>query len=175
MSVILRLITILCLALPATVPAAAADKSGAGTNSANEVPLVIFNRTVVVFRSDFLGVAPHPRAARAKATVEDALSRGGEHNVAVRDNPEGQLVMMGDTLAFVVTAGDVDPLRQETPEQVAAQAAHNLEQVIAETNEARNLKAMLRGPRGRLRRPRPLCCCYGDSAGCAPASRVSSR
>ena len=145
MSVILRLITILCLALTTTVPATAAGKDGTEANPASEAPLVIFTRTAVAFRTDFLAITPHPRAARAKATIEDALARGGEHNVALRDNPEGQLVMMGDTLAFVVTAGDVDPLRQETPEQVAAQAAHNLEQVIAETNEVRNLKAMLKG------------------------------
>ncbi len=145
MSVILRLVAILCLILTAALPATAADKSGAETNSTNEAPLVIFNRTVVVFRSDLFGATPRTRAVRAKATIEDALARGGEHNVAIRDNPEGQLVMMGNTLAFIVTAGDVDQLRQETIEQVAAQAVHNLEQVIAETREARDLKTMLKG------------------------------
>lgn len=83
--------------------------------------------------------------------------------------------MMGDTLAFVVTAGDVDQLRQEKPEQVAAQAARNLEQVIAETDEVRNLHAMLKGLRGRRRLRRSSCCYCGASAGCATASRGSSR
>lgn len=71
MFVILRLVAILCLILTAALPATAADKSGAETNSANEAPLVIFNRTVVVFRSDFLGVAPRPgpRAPSPRSTM----------------------------------------------------------------------------------------------------------
>ncbi|NJD24904.1 MAG: mechanosensitive ion channel [Betaproteobacteria bacterium] len=140
MTRLLRLFALVLLAAGAGLPAAAAEPA-----VRDEVTLAIFNRNIVTFRSDFLGIAPAARAARAKATITDALKRGGDHTVTVKENPEGQLVLMGDTLAFVVTAGDADPLSGETPAVAAARAARNLEQVIAETREARNLEAMLKG------------------------------
>ena len=145
MSAILRLVIILCLSLAAALPATAAGKGGAEANPVSEAPLVIFNRTVAVFRSDFFGITPLARVARAKAAIEGALSGGGELKVVIKENPEGRLVLMGDTLAFVITAGDVDPLAPVTPVELAAQAARNLEQVITETHEARNLSSMLTG------------------------------
>lgn len=140
MTALLRLFAIVLLAAGAWFPATAAEQA-----SRAEATLSIFNRDIVTFRSDFLGIGPAARAARAKATIEDTLKRGGDHAVSVKENPEGQLVLMGETLAFVVTPGDVDALRQQKPAEAAADAARRLEQVIAETQEARNLEAIFKG------------------------------
>jgi hypothetical protein len=51
--------------------------------------------------------------------------------------------MIDDQLAFVVTAGDVDPLRQDDVKAAASQAARQLETIIAENREARDLHMML--------------------------------
>ncbi len=61
--------------------------------------------------------------------------------MVVKANPEGRLVMVNDRLAFVVTSGDADPLLQENVDKVAKRAAQRLEQVVAETREARSLEA----------------------------------
>jgi small-conductance mechanosensitive channel len=120
------------------------NKPSEAEQAGTEEALVVFNREVVVFRSDFLGVSPKARVARARLTIEDALRQGGKLAVTLKSNPEGQLVMIDDRLAFVVTAGDVDPLLQEDAKAVAAKASRRLEQIIAETREARDLQSLLR-------------------------------
>ena len=144
MPVLVRLVLAFIFALAAALPVAAA-KPASPVATDDGIPLVIFNRTVTVFRGEFLGIGPQARAIRAKAVIEGALSAGGQHRVEIKENPEGQLIMMGDMLAFVVTSSDVDPLSGETSAAMAEKAAANLRQVIGETREARDLHAILKG------------------------------
>jgi small-conductance mechanosensitive channel len=119
-------------------------KPSEGEQAGPDATLVMFNRTVVVFRTDFLGVSPKARVARARLTIEETLRQGGKLAVTVKNNPEGQLVMIDDRLVFAVTAGDADPLLQEDVKTVAANAARRLEKIIAETREARDLQSLLK-------------------------------
>ena len=144
MPALVRLLLAFMLAFAAALPAATA-KPAAQAAADDGVPLVIYNRTIVVFRGTFLGIGPPARAARATAVIEGALAAGGQHHVEIKENPEGRLVMMGDMLAFVITPGDVDPLSNETAAATAEKAAANLRQVIGETREARDLNAILKG------------------------------
>jgi small-conductance mechanosensitive channel len=142
-----RLFAILLLAVAVALPAAAkpaAEKPATDKPVVAEAPLVVFNRTVFVFRSEFFGLPPSARATRAGITLEAILDKGGEQVVTVKDNPEGQFIMIDGTLAFGITPGDVDPLTQETLPQAAARAAQALERVIAETREARSVNALLK-------------------------------
>ncbi len=142
----IRLISLLFSLLLAAATVNAADSlapvAAAESVAVEEAPLVVFNRTVFVFRAPFLGALPERRAARAKATLGEALRGGGSHEVSIRKNPEGRLLMVGNTLAFVVIAGDADPLRHETVDATAERAATNLRQVIDETLEARSLDSL---------------------------------
>ena len=52
--------------------------------------------------------------------------------------------MLGERLAFIVTPGDADALAGLTQQATADAAAAALEQVVAETSEARNLGLLLR-------------------------------
>jgi small-conductance mechanosensitive channel len=127
--------------------AAEADARPAATEAAYtgpSAPLVVFNRTIMVFRVPFLGAPPAQRAERARAVIEAALRDGGHLKIEVRANPEGQLVMLNDKLALIVTAADADANLQESPEAAARRAVQALEQVIAETRESRNAEAMLK-------------------------------
>ena len=124
---------------PAGARAAAGEPAGVG----DEASLVVFNRQIIVFRAPFLGIGPAPRVARARLVIEETLRQGGDLVVAVKPDPEGQLVMIDDKLAFVVTPGDVDPLLQETVETAAQAAAKRLETVVAETREARSARSLL--------------------------------
>ena len=123
---------------------APASKPVAVEPSGDEVTLTVFNRPVVVFRSVFLGTSPKARADRARFSINQALAKGGALVVSVKGNPEGQLVMIDDQMAFVVTAADADPLRQEDAKSAAGKAARQLEQIIAETRESRDLRSMLK-------------------------------
>ena len=132
------------LAFATALPAVAA-KPASQTATEDGVPLVIYNRSIAVFRGTFLGIGPQARAARATAVIESALSTGGQHRVEIKEHPEGRLIIMGDMLAFVITPGDIDPLSNETLATTAEKAAANLRQVIGETREARDLDAILKG------------------------------
>ena len=144
---VLRALTVLVLTLllmgsawsqatPSAKPANAEPSSDAAT-------LVMFNRPVVVFRSSLLGAPPKARVDRARFSINEALNQGGKLVVSVKNNPEGQLLMIDERLAFVVTAGDVDPLRQDDVKATASQAARQLELIIAENREARDLHLLL--------------------------------
>ena len=142
-----RLFAILLLSVAVALPAAAkpaTEKPVTDKPLVAEAPLVVFNRTVFVFRSEFFGLPPSARAARAGVTLEAILDKGGEQAVTIKDNPEGQFILVGGTLVFGITPEDVNPLTQETLQQAATQAAQALEAVIAETREARSIEALLK-------------------------------
>jgi small-conductance mechanosensitive channel len=128
---------------PARAEQASGEKAGEEqTRASSEAPLVIFNRTVFVFRVPFYGIPPATRAIRARDNVMAILASGSDLSVSVKQAPAGYAVMLGGQLAFVVTPGDVDPLQQEKVAAVAKRAANLLEQVVAETREARSLEAL---------------------------------
>ena len=142
-----RLFAILLLSVAVALPAAAkpaTEKPVTDKPLVAEAPLVVFNRTVFVFRSEFFGLPPSARAARAGVTLEAILDKGGEQAVTIKDNPEGQFILVGGTLVFGITPEDVDPLTQETLQQAATRAAQALAAVIAETREARSIEALLK-------------------------------
>lgn len=144
----LRAVAIFLIAIAASnlvwANSAPERKVVASETVAAEADLVVFNRTLAVFRAHFLGATPTVRAARARTIIDEALHQQGELKVTVKSNPEGQLIVLDDRLAFVITQGDADPLLQETPEAVARKAAQRLEQIIAETRESRNLESLFK-------------------------------
>jgi small-conductance mechanosensitive channel len=135
------LFVLLALVAGASPALAAADAKPAGDEIA---PLVVFNRTIIVFRVAFLGAPAAQRAERARTFIDAALREGGDLKVEIRPNPEGQLVMLDSKLAFIVTAEDASAGLQESAEAAAQRAARTLEQVIAETREARSAEAILK-------------------------------
>ena len=144
-----NLVIFVCLGLlgGAALAISAGENRGGTTPAANhgaEVPLVIFNRMVFVFRGSFLGASPAARASRARLVLEERLRQDGDLQVTAEANPEGQLVMIDDQLAFVVTAADADALAEEKAETLAQDAARRLELIVAETREARNLTGLLK-------------------------------
>ena len=148
MQFVVRALTALVLTLlfaaSAWAQSAPASKPAGGEAQGDDVTLVIFNRPVMVFRTSLLGATPKARAERARFSINETLRQGGKLAVTVKSNPEGQLVLIDDQLAFVVTAGDVDSLGQEDLKAAASKAARQLETIIAETREARDLHSMLK-------------------------------
>ncbi|WP_412480400.1 mechanosensitive ion channel family protein [Azonexus sp. IMCC34839] len=112
--------------------------------SVDEATLTVFNRSIITFRSEFLGAKPAFRASRARMVIEEALNDGADLEIQVKPSPEGQLVMLGHRLAFVITSSDADPLLHENSESVAQRAAGNLQRAVEETRELRNPERMLK-------------------------------
>jgi small-conductance mechanosensitive channel len=91
-----------------------------------------------------MGLSPEKRAERATTTLRQLLRSHEAHTVSVKHNPAGQLIMVGDTLAFIVTKADLDPVKEETLEVAAKKAAGDLQTVIGETLEARSFDSLLK-------------------------------
>lgn len=113
--------------------------------AAVEAPVVVFNRTVTVFRSPYLGVAPERRAQRTEAILHDVLDRAVQGNVTVQVEPQGHVVLVDGELALVLVAADVDALRAQTLAHASAAARDALQLVLAETREGRDTQRLLWG------------------------------
>ena len=107
--------------------------------------LVVFNRSIITFRSPLLGVSATDRARRTRANLDRLLDRSGQGKLEVRAESLGNFVMLDGALALIVAPGDVDALEGETLEQTTQGAVDRLQQVIEETRESRDLSSLLRG------------------------------
>lgn len=117
-------------------PAASPQRSG--------VTVTILNRPVAVFRVPLLGVPVEERAQRAEEALQRLLagSNGGALQVSSQKIPQGYSIMIDGVMAFMLTPGDSDTLKRETPEQTVQQTVVTLEQVVRETREARDLTSL---------------------------------
>ncbi|HKP56545.1 MAG TPA: mechanosensitive ion channel domain-containing protein [Polyangiales bacterium] len=131
--------------LLAIASGARADSAGTGgTAPSLEVPVVVFNRTITVFRAPFLGVSPADRARRSQAVLDELLGRHGPGVVTTQTEPQGNLLMVDGSLALILTPGDADALRGETLAVATEAAATKLQRAIADTREARDRRRWLR-------------------------------
>jgi small-conductance mechanosensitive channel len=144
--------TLLACALAAGVAFAAGDadvtkpESGGIRRPADprsEGAVVIFNRRIVTFRAPFLGIPARERAVAARERIVATLERGGPGEVSVERLEPGDAVKIDGALAFMLTKDDVDRLGGQTFDALVADARQALEQVIAETREARSGRLML--------------------------------
>ena len=125
-----------------TTPSTQAAESG----DANEVeaPVVVFNRTITVFRAPMFGISPENRARRTEGVVDTLLSRGGEGVVTTQREPQGNFIMIDGELAVIITEADPDRIRGETLALATERAVAALQLVISETRESRDQALLLR-------------------------------
>ena len=120
---------------------ASASQGPAGSDPAT---LKVFNREIITFRTSHLGQEPAQRALRARSNIAEALRLDSGSAVEVKANPVGKLVMLGPALLFIITPGDADVPTEEGVNETTQRAVRNLERVLAETQESRDLSLILR-------------------------------
>jgi small-conductance mechanosensitive channel len=117
-------------------------------DAAAEVPLVIGNRTIHVFRGSLGAFSATDRATGAQQRIERAFEETGEGWTSVKSTPQGVLVELDGKPMFYVLSGDARELAGETPEDLANNASRVLNKAWAETRERRdpqvNVGAMLK-------------------------------
>ena len=132
------LLALMMLALPARAAEPPAQAPVPPESRVN-----VFNREIVTLRAVSMGVPPSERARRAEQHVREQLARPGPHRASTKATDQGTLVLVDDLWVLMVTAGDVDPLSQETPQQVADGAVAALTVVIGEMRESRDIASLL--------------------------------
>lgn len=105
--------------------------------------LKVANRTIMVFRHAVLGETPELRAARAQSVIQEVLDRNGKLDVRLDPVQDSYLVLLDNSRAFIVTPKDVDPSTLDTLLVTAEAAADNLRQVVAESQQSRDLRFLV--------------------------------
>lgn len=113
------------------------------TEAVPEVPLVIGNRTIHVFRAPLGAFSATERMEGARQRIERALAGGGEGWSSVKSTPQGVVVEIDGKPMFYVLPGDARELAGETAEDLANQASRALQKVWSEARERRDPEAHL--------------------------------
>ncbi len=117
--------------------------------SAGPAALVVWNRTLAVFRAPVGGVPPQQRAANSRERIAALPVADPAGNVAIHQgrvgDSEGLMVAVGDRVVFGLVPGDLDPESETTLEQAAAESAKRVEELLAARAAQRDVKAALRG------------------------------
>ena len=124
-------------------PSSAPQTTAAG-GPATEAPVVIFNRTITVFRAPMFAISPENRADRTERIISALLSRGGEGVVTTQAQPQGNLILIDGELAIIIMDADADRIRGETLALATERAVEALQLVISETRESRDHALLLR-------------------------------
>ena len=82
-------------------------------------PVVIANRTVIVLRGPIAGYTADERVRNSIDRIEGALDADPYAQISFDDSEAGTRVLLGDTLAYIVTKIDIDAYAGETPQIVA--------------------------------------------------------
>ena len=140
---LIRILLCICLFVSSLVAAHAAPPVSPATTQTSAT-VTVFNRPVVEFRAPLLGVPVGERAQRASEALRRMLASSKSGKVTTQQIPQGISIMLDGILAFTMIPEDADPLKQESLEQAAQNAATALELVVRETREARDLKVLMR-------------------------------
>jgi small-conductance mechanosensitive channel len=129
---------------PGAAPPSASQSAETAGVAATEAPVVVFNRTVTVFRAPMFGISPESRARRTTGIIDGLLALGGPGVVTTQAEPQGNLLLIDGELAVIITAADVDRIGGETLEVSTQRAVAALQLVINETRESRDHALLLR-------------------------------
>jgi len=138
------LVAVLTVTALQNLPAAETPSAG---KVVEEASLVVWNRTIFVFRSSFEQRSPAQRAAAAKERIEGLPQVGPwtiETRPAMVGSVSGILIAVNQEPVFGVLPGDLDPEAGETLEQAAGRAAAQLRAVWEAREQQRDLAFMVR-------------------------------
>jgi small-conductance mechanosensitive channel len=104
--------------------------------------LMLFNRPVATFRTNFLGAGPEERVEAAQFRLRFLLARDGAGKVDTEELPQGTAIRVDGAFAFVLTPGDANAAAGQTLPQAVEATTAALTQVIEETRESRDLQRL---------------------------------
>ena len=145
---LVRLACVLLIGMgwPLQAVATAADPSIISTAppaAGPEATVRFFNRDIVTFRGSLYGVSAPDRARRAQFRLQEQLNQAGPFKIGQKAEAAGVMIQINGATTFFVTPDDANRLQEESTEALAQRTASALERAIAESQESRDLNAML--------------------------------
>jgi small-conductance mechanosensitive channel len=123
------------------LPLAAAAQEPARPDAPRQsAPVVIANRTVIVLRGPIAGYTAEERVRNSIDRIEAALDSDPYARISFDDSEVGTRLLVGGTLAFIITKIDIDTYAGETPQILAKESAKRLERAIVERREQHSLR-----------------------------------
>ena len=137
----IRCLALALLLLPQLLlPLLAGAQEPARQDAARQsAPVVIANRTVIVLRGPIAGYTAEERVRNSIDRIEAALDSDPYAGISFDESEAGTRVLVGDTLAYIVTKIDIDVYAGETAQIVAKESARRLERAIVERREQHSL------------------------------------
>ncbi len=146
---ILLTASVCCHALADDMAQLAPAASEQLAQQASEATVVYMNRPIVTFRSAIGSLTPEQRAERVQRRLRDLDISKLQHEIVIESGAlgdvRGVLLLLDGGILFGITEGDVDPEKNESVEQVAAEATANLKEAFAARLEQERLPVLLRG------------------------------
>ena len=102
----------------------------------SEKSLILFNRHIVTFYVDLLGMSPEKRAARAEFLINDLLAQTNQLNVSTASDPLGVLVKINDNVVFMMANEEIALSHGKHPDAVVQASVNALKQVISEKQQS---------------------------------------
>src|SRR5215831_13716282 len=122
---------------------ASAQQNDTAAPARESASVIVANRTIIALRGPIAGYSARERAAAAQRRIEAALENDPSAAVSTSDTEDGTQVMLGDTLAFLVTRVDIDPQIGETTKIVARESGRRLSRAVAEYREQHSPRYLL--------------------------------
>lgn len=111
--------------------------------------LVVWNRTLAVFRAPVGGMPPAQRADNAAGRIAALPAGAAEQAVTYYPGSvgaaRGLMLAVGERVVFGLVPGDLDPESGMTLDQAAQAAAKRLQELLAAQSAQRDARATLRG------------------------------
>lgn len=136
-------LTTLFLALVLAAAPSATAAPSEPVEAAPAADLVFANRTIVTLRATSFGIDPQARATGIAARLRE-ITAEGIGPVEAQPIDEGYLITVGGVGAFRLLHQDIDPLGDDTLENVRDRTLANLRRAMAEIEEARSIPRLLR-------------------------------
>jgi len=133
-------LALLFLPLLFLLPRAGAQDGARQDAPRQSAPVVIANRTIIVLRGPIAGYTAEERVRNSIDRIEAALDSDPYAGISFDDSEAGTRVLVGDTLAYIVTKIDIDAFSGETSQIVAKESAKRLERAIVERREQHSLR-----------------------------------
>jgi small-conductance mechanosensitive channel len=138
------LIVCLCWPVHAAAPVTSPEPNSTSQPAGGpEATVRFFNRDVVTFRASLYGVSAPDRARRAELRIREQLGLPGPYRVSQKAETAGSMIQINGATTFFVTPNDANRLQDESTEALTQRTVSALERAIAESQESRDLQAML--------------------------------
>lgn len=108
------------------------------SSARDDVQLTIYNRPIITFRENLLGLSPAERATRARFQIDQIMDKGGPFKVSLSPFEDATILMIDGAPAFPLVGPDLGP------GQTVADVGAALQKALDEARQARSVTFMLK-------------------------------